>query len=162
MRIYVCSPLRGPDGQPSDRNIKLARKLMRAVFDAGHAPFAPHLLYPQVLSESPKDLAAAFAANYAFLDVCDEIWVYASGPDTCSKGMHAEVMYVLAAQLEHGLEAAPRIWYMPPAFAAVKEDFEYELLNTTQRIAHCDKCSTYTGLNSQNLCLRCFAGGTPA
>jgi hypothetical protein len=46
---------------------------MRAVFDAGHAPFTPHLLYPQVLSESPKDLAAAFAANYAFLDVCDRI-----------------------------------------------------------------------------------------
>lgn len=90
-RVYVCSRLRGPDGQPLPANIERTKKLMRAVFDAGHAPFAPHLLYPQVLSESPLDLGRAFAANFAFLDTCDEVWVDARGFEECSTGMRVEV-----------------------------------------------------------------------
>lgn len=112
-RIYVCSRHRGPDGQPSLANIERARKLMRAVFDAGHAPFAPHLLYPQVLSESPEDLKRAFEANYLYLDVCDELWVDAEDELHCSKGMAEEIRYVLASP------TMQPIVFMPPEFAAV-------------------------------------------
>lgn len=157
MRIYVCSPLRGADGQPSETNIKLARLLMRAVFDAGHAPFVPHLLYPQVLSESTVDLDKSFLANFAFLDVCDEIWVYAYDILNCSKGMAAEVAYA-----DRPGFPAPVIRFMPPEFERVKLAHDHEQLNYTQHIAHCVKCERYTGLNSQRLCLECFAGGTPA
>lgn len=153
-RVFVCSPLRGPDGQPSETNIKLARLLMRAVFDTGHAPFVPHLLYPQVLSEATRDLDISFQANFAYLDVCDEVWAYAHDLTGCSKGMRAEFEYVM--------EWCSAEWlWMPPEFARVKLAHEHKQLTMTQHIAHCERCQRYTGLNSQRLCLECFAGGTP-
>jgi hypothetical protein len=148
--------LRGPDGQPAEQNIKLARLLMRAVFDAGHAPFVPHLLFPQVLSENEADLKRSFEANYRWLDVCDEVWVYADDELGLSRGMALEVKYVLGS----ASEAVVR--FMPPEFEAVRAAFEHEQLTMIQHIAHCEQCQRYTGLNSQKLCLECFAGGTPA
>jgi hypothetical protein len=160
-RVFVCSPLRGADGQPSEANVKLARKLMRAVFDAGHAPFVPHLLYPQVLTESEKDLTVAFAANLRFLNSCDEVWIYARTHAECSRGMLIEVTDVERGYLP-GLPQFPRLVWMPPEFERVKVDFEHELLTTTQTFGICTHCGKYNGLNSQRLCILCFSQGTPA
>lgn len=162
-RVFVCSPLRGRDGQPTESNIKLARLLMKAVFDAGHAPFVPHLLYPQVLSESVTDLDLGFAANFAYLDVCDKMWVYANDYESCSFGMKREVLYVISMAEErvNGQPVVrPVLVFMPTAFERVREAHEHEQLNMIQHIAHCAKCERYTGLNSQRLCLACFAGDT--
>ena len=41
-RIFVCSPFAGDIA----RNVKVAEALCRRVMRSGHAPFAPHLLYP--------------------------------------------------------------------------------------------------------------------
>lgn len=154
MKIFVCSPLRGPDGQPSEKNILLARKLMRAVFDYGHSPFVPHLLYPQVLSESMDDLGRAFAANYAFLDVCEEVWVWGRTFGDCSAGMQKEINRALSAPHTAG----QRVIYMPLPF----EEVEREMLDvSTVRVGACKQCSTVNGLNRQDICLKCFSGGTP-
>lgn len=160
-RIFVCSPLRGADGQPAPKKIELARKLMKAVFDAGHAPFAPHLLYPQVLSESEADLKAAFSANYAFLDVCDEIWVYAHTLDMCSRGMRAEVEYVAKRNLS--LEGRPPnlfspilVHWMPPAFAQVQREIEVE--NSTGAYGTCSNCKQLRALGPSGRCYDCFCG----
>lgn len=118
-RIYVCSRLRGPDGQPSQANIERARKLMRAVFDAGHAPFAPHLLYPQVLTESKEDLAVSFKANFAFLNTCSEIWVDAPHSGACSQGMQLEVAHVRNMNQQRDLADNILIVFNPEEFQRV-------------------------------------------
>lgn len=164
-RVFVCSPLRGRDGQPAEENIALARLLMRAVFDAGHAPFVPHLLYPQVLTEAVGDLRIAFDANFAFLSVCDEIWVYAQELAGCSGGMRREVEFVEALNARAGLwpPAPIAVRFMPPEFEAVasklKAGFQRHVM--TSHVGTCARCQEITGVNSQGLCLKCFADGTP-
>lgn len=166
MKIFVCSPLRGADGQPSARNVELAKRLTRAVFDAGHHPFTPHLLYPQVLTESEGDLKAAFAANYAFLVACDEVWVYANyteGLTECSSGMRAEVEYTMRrneAERASGRGCEIELRFMPECFAAVRDQFAADFSQKTSHLGTCAKCGNMNNLNSQELCLRCFSGGT--
>lgn len=178
MRVFVCSPLRGPDGQPSEANRELARRLMRAVFDAGHAPFVPHLLYPQVLTESEGDLKAAFAANFAFLDICDETWVYADDLAGCSRGMRAEVEWVeqhnadaerRALKLEdenyheesqRALESVIAIHFMPEPFKRVREALAADFSQKAGHLGTCGKCGSINNLNSQGICLPCFSGAT--
>lgn len=123
-RVFICSPLRGADGQPSEANIVLARRLMRAVFDAGHAPFVPHLLYPQVLTESPEDLAVAFGANFKFLYACEEVWIFARTREQCSGGMKLETDDVLKSQSLLPHQNWPELLWMPPAFETIAKELE--------------------------------------
>ena len=46
--IYVASPYAGD----IEQNTEFARKACRHVMSEGHAFFAPHLLYPQLLDDS--------------------------------------------------------------------------------------------------------------
>ena len=46
--IYVASPYAGD----IEKNTEFAKEACRFVMDEGHAFFAPHLLYPQVLDEN--------------------------------------------------------------------------------------------------------------
>ncbi len=158
-RVFVCSPLRGPDGQPSAENIALARRLMRAVFDAGHAPFVPHLLYPQVLSESEADRCVAFHANYRFMDVCDEVWIYARGLEACSTGMHIECTYVLSRPQG---QRVPRLVFMPPEFEAVRLVLAAEKAQAARPPPkqHCIVCQNLTEVNRSGECLPCFSAGS--
>lgn len=166
MRVFVCSPLRGPDGQPSEANKELARRLMRAVFDAGHAPFVPHLLYPQVLSESEDDLKLAFRANFRFLYTCEEIWVYADDLAGCSNGMRAEVQDVMAsAKVMPNGQMYDRPWpliiYMPEPFKRVREVFNATFSQRNSRMGACSKCHRINIVNHTGICMPCFAEGTP-
>lgn len=157
MRIFVCSPLRGPDGQPSASNIAQARRLMRAVLDAGHSPFVPHLLYPQVLTESPDDLKRAFEANYAFLAVCDEIWVFAKDKAGCSKGMRAEVEWCERQNAAVPKDVALRpieIRFMPEVFS---DPF---VPGQQSGLGVCSQCSKPASLNHNGWCFDCFSEGS--
>ena len=49
--IYVASPYAGD----IERNTEFAKKACWFVMNEGHAFFAPHLLYPQVLNEHDSD-----------------------------------------------------------------------------------------------------------
>jgi hypothetical protein len=91
-RIFVCSAFAGD----IMANITKAQEYCRRVIDEGHAPFAPHLLYPQMLDEAnPADRAKGIACGLAWLEFCDEMWVFSKVSD----GMQQEILEAMA----HGI-----------------------------------------------------------
>ena len=85
-RIFVCSRYAGD----TVRYQAVAERLCRRVIEAGHAPFAPHLLYPRVLSDrDPAERELGIACGLAFMEACDEVWVYTG--DGVSSGMKREL-----------------------------------------------------------------------
>ena len=83
--IYVASPYAGD----IEQNTEFARKACRHVMNEGHAFFAPHLLYPQLLEDSnPQERQAGLDMGLAMLSRCDELWCYG---DHISYGMHLEI-----------------------------------------------------------------------
>lgn len=87
-RIFVCSPFREYEVIGTD----LAKHLCKIIANAGHAPFAPHLLYPQFLNDNDlKQRDSGIQCGLAFLDVCDELWLYTR--NGISKGMRHEIQY---------------------------------------------------------------------
>lgn len=85
-RIYICSPYRGN----VEGNVRIAQGMVKLALLQGHAPFAPHLQYPQVLSDGvPEYRAIGMKAGLEWLDGCDEIWIWGDG--TMSDGMKSEV-----------------------------------------------------------------------
>lgn len=83
--IYVASPYAGD----IDKNTEFARKACRHVMNEGHAFFAPHLLYPQLLNDAnPYERQAGLDMGLAVLKKCDELWVCG---DRISSGMQAEI-----------------------------------------------------------------------
>lgn len=83
--IYVASPYAGD----IEQNTAFARKACRHVMNEGHAFFAPHLLYPQLLDDSkPQERQLGLDMGLAMLPRCDELWCYG---DRISHGMHLEI-----------------------------------------------------------------------
>lgn len=81
--VYICSPFSG-DVKVNSKN---ARKYSRFAVDKGNIPLAPHLLFPQFMSEeTERKLAMHF--NYVLLGVCDELWVF---EEKISDGMAHEI-----------------------------------------------------------------------
>ncbi|WP_313180817.1 DUF7768 domain-containing protein [Lacrimispora sp.] len=89
--IYVASPYAGD----IEKNTEFARKACRYVLEQGHAFFAPHLLYPTILSESiPEQRQLGIEMGLTILAKCDELWVCG---DMISFGIQVEIK--LAKQL---------------------------------------------------------------
>jgi hypothetical protein len=85
-RVYICSRYAG-DVQ---EHVDTAQHLCLLALEDGYAPFAPHLLYPQVLDDDkPEERELGMSAGLAFMAVCDEVWVY--GADGISAGMRREI-----------------------------------------------------------------------
>ena len=85
-RIFVCSPFAGDTRQ----NVLVAQRLCLKVVAAGHAPFAPHLLYPGFMNDAvPAHREAGIACGLAYLETCDEVWSYIGGG--ISSGMRREI-----------------------------------------------------------------------
>ena len=83
--IYAASPYAGD----VEKNIAFAKKACRHVMDQGHAFFAPHLLYPQLLDDTdPQERKAGLSMGLAMLSQCDELWCYG---DYISSGMRFEI-----------------------------------------------------------------------
>ena len=83
--IYVASPYAGN----IELNTAFAREACQFVKNEGHAFFAPHLLYPQVLHEDdPADRQLGLVMGKEMLAKCDELWVFG---DFISPGMAGEV-----------------------------------------------------------------------
>ena len=81
--IYICSPFSGD----VENNVIKARTYSRYALDKGNIPIAPHLLFPQFMSdESERRLAMHF--NYVLLGKCEEVWVFG---DYISPGMAEEI-----------------------------------------------------------------------
>ena len=81
--VYICSPFSGD----VENNVIKAQKYSRYALDEGNIPIAPHLLFPQFMSdESERRLAMHF--NYVLLGKCEEVWVFG---DNISAGMADEI-----------------------------------------------------------------------
>jgi hypothetical protein len=72
-RIIIESPFAGNIA----RNVAYARRCVRDAVLRGEAPFASHLLFPQVLrDEIPEERAIGIAAGTAWLAVADAVVLY--------------------------------------------------------------------------------------
>lgn len=83
--IYVASPYAGD----TEKNTEFAKRVCRHVMNEGHAFFAPHLLYPQLLNDAnPHERQTGLDMGIAMLSRCDELWCYG---DRISPGMRLEI-----------------------------------------------------------------------
>ena len=83
--VYICSPLSGD----MDRNQEAARRYCRFAVESGYIPIAPHIYFPQFMSENNiKERNLALFMDIVLLSKCAELWVFG---DTISKGMSMEI-----------------------------------------------------------------------
>ena len=83
--VYICSPYRD-----SPRvNVMRARQYCKFAVEKGRVPLAPHLYFPQFLSEIDKR-EKAMSMNLELLRLCGEIWVFG---DKITEGMAAEIAH---------------------------------------------------------------------
>lgn len=83
--VFICSPFAGD----VDLNTSRAQRYMRFAVERGAIPFAPHLLYPQVLDDADRherELGLTF--GLIWLGKCDELWVFGR---EISPGMEREI-----------------------------------------------------------------------
>lgn len=81
--VYICSPYSGD----VEENLNMARTFCRFAVDMNVIPIAPHLLFPQFMSDKTERKQVMFM-NYVLLGKCDELWVFGS---TISNGMAYEI-----------------------------------------------------------------------
>lgn len=80
--VYVCSPYADdPEG-----NTARAKRYSRYALDHGCIPLAPHLLLPQFMDESERDLAMFI--DMVLLGKCKKLWVFGN---RVSAGMQEEI-----------------------------------------------------------------------
>ena len=84
--VYICSPYSGD----VVRNTENARRYCRFAVDHGRVPIAPHLLFPQFMSER-LERDEALQMGIRLLELCDELWICC---DRVSSGMQAEIEYM--------------------------------------------------------------------
>jgi len=71
--VFICSQFAGD----IEKNTKRARRYLRFAIMKGAIPFAPHLLYPQVLDETdPSERELGLFFGMVWLGKCDELWVF--------------------------------------------------------------------------------------
>lgn len=80
--VYVCSAYRGNERV----NIMRAREYCRFVVSKNRVPIAPHMLFPQFVSEA-TERGLAMKMNYLLLLRCDEVWAFGE----ITEGMAAEI-----------------------------------------------------------------------
>lgn len=106
-RVFVCSPYRGDVAA----NVEVARAACREVLRAGDAPFAPHLLYPDLLDDDVlAERALGIEAGRRWLAMAHEVLVV--GPITA--GMREEIATAEALGI-------PVRYAAPPANPSVQE-----------------------------------------
>lgn len=81
--IYICSPYRDNPRV----NVMRARNYGKFAVSKGKIPLAPHLYFPQFMSDvTERD--TAMQMNFELLKLCDEVWVFG---DKITEGMAAEI-----------------------------------------------------------------------
>jgi hypothetical protein len=89
---FICSPYSGE----VERNTYYARQAMRDSFKRNEAPFAPHLLYTQVLDDSdPKQRNVGIKAGLHYMFFADVVAVY--NDYGISPGMEKEIAAAMRA-----------------------------------------------------------------
>jgi hypothetical protein len=84
-KVFISSPFAGD----IQRNIKDARRYCAFAVQSGFIPFAPHLFYPQFLSDGDTEQRElGLFMGMVFLDSCKEVWVFG---ERISSGMQREI-----------------------------------------------------------------------
>ena len=86
--VYICSPYSTGN---IEQNLIKARKYSRFAVDKGAIPIAPHLLFPQFMSEKTERELAMFM-NKVLITKCSELWVFG---DNYTDGMNIEIIYAI-------------------------------------------------------------------
>lgn len=81
--VYICSPFSGD----ISGNIERAKKYSRYAVDNKAIPIAPHLLFPQFMSDDAERELALFM-DMVLLGKCAELWVFG---ELVTEGMSAEI-----------------------------------------------------------------------
>lgn len=83
--VFICSPF----ATDPEANTEKARTYCRFAVDSGAIPVAPHLLYPQFMSEAnPEERELGLFFGRVLLGKCAQLWVFG---DTVSEGMEKEI-----------------------------------------------------------------------
>ena len=83
--VYIASPLSGD----VEQNLDFARQACLSAMAQGVTPFAPHLLYPQMLDDNnPVQRELGLKMGSQMLALCDELWLCG---DRISPGMASEM-----------------------------------------------------------------------
>lgn len=91
--VFICSPYAGD----VDLNVEKAKEYLEFSIERGTIPFAPHLLYPQVFDDKdPRERKLALSLGMAWLERCDEVWVFGS---IISKGMQREIRKAMKLEI---------------------------------------------------------------
>lgn len=81
--VYICSQFSGD----ISGNIERAKKYSRYAVDSKAIPIAPHLLFPQFMSDDAERELALFM-DMVLLGKCEELWVFG---EQVTEGMSAEI-----------------------------------------------------------------------
>ena len=81
--VYICSPYAGDE----EKNTCRARNYSRFAVVKRAIPIAPHLLFPQFMSEDTERRLALFMGS-VLLGKCDEVWVFGN---RITAGMREEI-----------------------------------------------------------------------
>ena len=84
---YICSPYRDNPRV----NVMRARHYCKFAVSKGRIPIAPHLYFPQFLSEA-DDREKAMDMNFELLKLCGDVWVFG---DKITEGMEAEIAHAV-------------------------------------------------------------------
>lgn len=83
-KIFICSPFRGDE----ENNRAKAAWYCRLAYQEGFLPIAPHLIFPQFLSENKsEEREAGILMGLELMRGCDEIWVFGEA----TEGMKREI-----------------------------------------------------------------------
>ncbi|EJU25212.1 DUF7768 domain-containing protein [Selenomonas sp. CM52] len=82
---YICSPYRDNPRV----NVMRARQYCKFAVSKGHIPLAPHLYFPQFMSEE-REREKAMSMNFELLKLCGELWVFG---DKITEGMAEEIAH---------------------------------------------------------------------
>lgn len=83
--VYICSPFSGN----TQENMDKAKKYCRYAVDNGFIPIAPHLFFPQFMSdETVQERNLAIFMDIVLLSKCAELWVFG---EKISNGMSIEI-----------------------------------------------------------------------
>lgn len=100
--VYVCSAYSGNERV----NIMRAREYCRFVVSKKRVPIAPHLLFPQFVSEA-TERGLAMKLDYLLLLRCDEVWAF------------GEITEGMSAEIEMAADEDKRVRYFTPEMTEV-------------------------------------------
>lgn len=93
-RVFICSPYRNEDYLKQITNCGNAKEYCKFACLNGVAPFAPHVFYTEFLHDCiDEERQLGTECAFAFLDICNEIWVFADFNKDISEGMKKEIEY---------------------------------------------------------------------